>query len=343
MINKICSIVFAFLSITVHSFAQSEKTREFHIGFAYPLSTNGIEAGNISNNFSAHALTGLSKNENRLSLYGLAGVVKNNVNGVQLSGFANVVGNDVNGLQAAGFANITRNHSKGAQLAGFTNLSGSLNGWQAAGFANVLRAHGTGGQVAGFANKAGNIHSQVAGFINIAKNVKGVQVAGFINIADSSDYPVGIINIVKNGEKYIGISTDETLTSMVSFRSGGRVLYGIIGAGYNFKYSNDNIYVAEVGLGAHFPVAHNFRTNIEAASVFHFEWERGEHYKAVIRVLPAYTIGRCEIFAGPTINHVHYEEDKGRNLVNRYLWSYRGDDDFHGIYIGVMGGIHFRL
>lgn len=343
MTNKICCIVLALLLTAVCSFAQSEITKELHIGFVYPLSTNGTDAGNISNNFSAHALAGLSKNENRLSLYGLAGVVKNNVNGIQLSGFANVVGNNVNGLQGAGFANITRNHLKGAQLAGFANVSGSIDGWQAAGFANTLRTHGTGGQIAGFANKAGNIHSQVAGFINIAKNVKGVQVAGFINIADSSDYPVGIINIVKNGEKYIGISTDETLTSMISFRSGGRVLYGVIGAGYNVKYSNDNIYVAEAGLGAHIPFARNFRTNIEAASVFHFELERGEHYKSVIRILPAYTIGRCEIFAGPTINHVHYEEDKGRNLVNRYLWSYRGDDHFHGLYIGLMGGIQFRL
>jgi hypothetical protein len=49
-----------------------------------------------------------------------------------------------------------------------------------------------------------------------------VQIAGFINIADSSDYSIGIINIIRQGEKGIGVSVDETKTAMVSFRSGGR-------------------------------------------------------------------------------------------------------------------------
>lgn len=343
MTHRISFIILVLFLISFNTFAQSEQSQKIHIGLLYPLSTNGTNAGNISNDFSLHAITGLSKDENHLAIYGFAGVVKNNVNGVQLAGFANIVNNEVNGLQAAGFLNLTRVHTNGAQLSGFANISGGLNGLQVAGFANVLRSNGSAKQIAGFANKAGDIKSQIAGFINIAQKVKGVQIAGFINIADSSDYPIGVINIIKNGEKYIGLTADETLTSMVSFRSGGRILYGIVGAGYNMKHAKDNIFVAEAGIGAHIPITHHFRTNIELASLFHFELDRGEYYKAALRILPAYTIGRCEIFAGPTLNHVNYEEDKGRNLVNRYVWSHRTNDNFNGLYVGLMGGIHFRL
>ena len=82
--------------------------------------------------------------------------------------------------------------------------------------------------------RAGDIKgSQIAGFMNIARKVKGVQIAGFINIADSSATPIGLINIIRNGEKSISISADETLTWLLSFRSGGKILYGIVGGGYH--------------------------------------------------------------------------------------------------------------
>lgn len=342
MTTKIHRIAIVLLLNTLNTFAQTEKAKNVHIGLVHPLSTNGTDAANISNNYSFHALTGLSANENRLSMYGIAGVVKNNVSGTQLSGIANIVGNNVNGIQITGFANLTKYKSKGLQLAGFSNMSGSLDGTQIAGFSNLVRENSRGLQISGFLNQAGDINHQVAGFINIAKRVKGVQVGGFINIAESSDYPVGIINIIKNGEKLIGINTDETLTSMVSFRSGGRILYGIIGAGYNFKTS-ENIAAAEAGIGVHIPITSNFRTNIELASIFHYNFDKGEFNKGVLRILPAYTIGRCEIFAGPTLNHFFYEDGKGSNLVKRYLWSNRNGDRFNGMYIGVMGGIHFKI
>jgi hypothetical protein len=106
-----------------------------------------------------------------------------------------------------------------------------------------------GAQLAGFINLAENVNTQVAGFINVAGKVKGVQVASFINIADSSDFPIGLVNIVKNGYKGIGVTADESGTVLGAFRSGGRVLYGIVGTGYNFK-SDKEFYVMEAGMGA---------------------------------------------------------------------------------------------
>jgi len=79
--------------------------------------------------------------------------------------------------------------------------------------------------MAGFINVSGNAGTQIGGFMNIAKKVKGVQIAGFLNIADSSDYPIALINIIRNGERSIGLSTDETLTNLVTFRSGKQIIW----------------------------------------------------------------------------------------------------------------------
>lgn len=104
---------------------------------------------------------------------------------------------------------------------------------------------------------------QVGGFTNIARKVRGLQLSGFINIAESSDYPVGVINIIKDGEQSISISTDETFTTMASFRSGGRVLYSVLGVGYNFN--NDHYkYAAAGGIGANIASRKYFRLRSEA-------------------------------------------------------------------------------
>jgi hypothetical protein len=86
-------------------------------------------------------------------------------------------------------------------LAGFANVAREVTGPQFAGFSNVAR-NIVGSQFSGFINTAEDVKgSQFAGFINVARKVSGVQVSGFINVADSSDYPLGIINIIRNGEK----------------------------------------------------------------------------------------------------------------------------------------------
>src|SRR5690606_22674579 len=134
-----------------------------------------------------------------------------------------------------------------------------------AGFANFVVDSVTGSQFAGFINVAKDIKgTQFAGFINIARKVKGAQIAGFINIADSSDTPIGLLNIIKTGEKSIGVSVDDQLTTLVTFRSGGKILYGILGAGYNFENEKEQ-YAFEAGLGAHFFNGPRFRIHAELA------------------------------------------------------------------------------
>ncbi|NIJ52379.1 hypothetical protein [Dyadobacter arcticus] len=359
--NLRTSIISAsLLLVSFLSLAQTDTTSRINIGFVYPISSNGRHAADYTNWFSFHAIAGLSKSETAFTLAGVANVTKEDARGLQIAGTANiigqsakglqlagtvnVIGNNASGIQIAGFSNIIKNEAKGAEIAGFMNLTGSLNAAQIAGFTNIATKNGSGFQLSGFLNKAQNVHSQISGFANVAKKVSGVQLAGFINIADSSDYPIALFNFIKYGEKSISLSLDETMTSMASFRSGGRVLYGIVGAGYNLKDNKDPLYGIEAGLGAHVPVADPFRINLEAVSQTLTDFKKGSYYKNSFRILPAYRIGnRFEIYAGPTVNYISYEREDNYNFIKKFIWKNDVTKDFQGVYIGFNAGFQVIL
>lgn len=353
--------------------AQSVHHSRVNIGLAYPFSSNGNHAAADTNLFSFNLIAGVSAAEEGFSFAGISSVIKNYAKGVQFAGFSNHIGQyaegfmfagfmntygKAKGMQFAGFTNIALKDVEGAQFAGFMNKAANLDGAQIAGFSNVAKEV-TGSQVAGFSNISGDIKgsqfagftntagdvegSQFAGFINIAKKVKGLQLAGFVNIADSSDHPIGVLNLIKDGEKSIGFSMDETQTGLVSFRSGGRVLYGIMAAGYNFKNSED-VYAFELGLGAHILNSPVFRINTEVSTLMLESFHSGEYFKSLFRFMPALRpVKGIEIFGGPVFNYVNTNTIEGKALNKHYLytWESRWRNNFEGIYIGYQAGIHF--
>lgn len=351
-------------AISTTAFSQASLIRPVHIGLIYPISTNGIYAGDFTNYCSIHALAGLSQSEKAFAAAGIANIVKQDAGGLIAAGFSNHIGGDAHGLQAAGFMNTVRHqstglqaagflnatrHMKGAQMAGFANVTSKSEGFQAAGFTNVSGDAGV--QAAGFANVARDVSgTQVAGFINVARKVDGVQLSGFMNVAESSDYPIGLVNIIKNGDIAIGITTDESLTTLLALRSGGRVLYGVLGVGWNnqdpdFRLRRRKLlYALEGGLGAHLAISRHFRINFEGASTSLTNFQDGVHLRSSLRVLPAVTLGRqVELFAGPTFNHVWSNNGAGQDLIDYYLWSDTRRGYFNGFYFGAVGGLQIRL
>lgn len=356
-----------------NSFSQQEKTG-VNIGLVYPLSTLGVHAKEYSNYFSLNAISGISKSEKAFTVAGFSNIILEDARGFQVAGFSNHIGGSSYGFKAAGFmnvshnttgflsagfANFSRGNVQGMQSAGFMNMTRDLTGFQAAGFINItddvkgMQAAGfmnladsvKGSQYAGYINIAGDIEGvQVAGFMNKAKKVNGVQIAGFINIADSSDYPIGIINIIKNGEQSIGISTDDQLTTLVSFRSGGKKLYGIIGLGYNFENTRE-VYALQWGLGAHLIKKNNFRFNTEATVTSLENFKRGDFFKASISALPALRFGsKVEIFGGPAFNYVNTNSSEGKALSDHSLWRHTSNNgNFHNLYVGYTAGIQIIL
>ncbi|ASZ11241.1 hypothetical protein KTO58_18995 [Chitinophaga pendula] len=342
------------LSLATGAMAQ-QKSSNLHIGFVYPISSNGSAAAQYTNKTSLHLLSGLSYAEKGFAGSGIATIVKDSVRGTAISGITNLVGNHAKGVLLAGIYNGVRNDMKGAQIAGvanasktmegiqmagITNLADSTNGTQLSGIFNSAPKGEAGLQIAGIANYASQVHVQIGGILNRAKKVKGVQI-GLINIADSSEYSIGLINIVKNGEKSIGLSIDETATGLVTFRSGGRRLYGIFGAGYNFK-SKQTLYAFEAGVGYRLPVAGGFRMNFEIANIVLEDFKKGSYNKAAGRIYAAYRFGkRFEIYAGPTFNYLFITDDLGKDLVSNYIRTKMRNGHFEGTYIGASGGVQF--
>ena len=356
----LASIFFTMLSLA--SFAQSDtlsgKTNSVHFGLGYPVSNHGAAAAKYSNVFSFNATVGLSRQEKGFSLAGVSNIVKDSASGFQLAGFSNHIGKSVQGLsiagflntyqggkgwQMAGFSNLARSEVKGTQVAGFLNKAGDTQGSQIGGFMN-LAGNVKGGQIAGFTNIAKNVKGmQVAGFMNKATSVKGVQLAGFINIADSSDYPIGPINIIKNGEISIGLSIDENQTTLASFRSGGRVLYGIVGAGYNFKNAKAK-YAMEGGIGAHWLRGSQLRLNTELVMIHLSDFKDVGYTKIPLRILPAWRPSRhVEIYAGPTFNFIMTNTTEGRKLVKNTVWDDKGGRNMEALNFGFTGGLHVIL
>lgn len=369
--------------------AQNDSNSKFHIGFIYPLSSNGQDAQRYSNNASFHLLGGVSAKENAFCFSGLsnlvvhrakglvfAGVVNHiggEARGMQFAGVTNIILGEATGCQFAGFNNISKNF-RGAQFAGFSNISkGNIHGVQVAGFSNICSdtlhglqvagfsniAQNTDGQLAGFgnvSNKARGIQAagfinvakevkgaQIAGFINVAKKVRGPQIAGFINIADSSEYPIGIINIIHNGDKSVGLSIDETGTGMLAFRSGSKRLYGILGAGYNFVEPKMQ-YGMEAGIGARFPFNLLFRFNAEATVLTLSDFRNGAFMKSSFRFFPSMRIARSfEVFGGPTFSFTNCPAHLAEKFDIPYVWSRYSKGTFYGMNIGAIAGmqVHF--
>ena len=376
----------AYAQDTVYAQAKAPLRSNAHIGFIYPLSTNGVAAPEYTNVISIHALAGVSRAEEAFCVAGVANVVRDSARGLVASGVANVIGGNARGMQAAGVVNYTGHHVRGMQASGFVNVAESIEGMQAAGFANVttknvtglqasgfiniadtvntqiggyiniaqhsntqaagfvnIADHAKGGQVAGFINLANEVDgAQVAGFINVAHKVKGVQVAGFINIADSSDCPIGLVNIIKNGEMAIGAMMNETGTTLFTFRSGGKRLYGIIGAGGNMS-KDYRAYAMQGGLGMHIPVTRAFRFNAEVTVTTVADRWWNTDIRSGIKMMPSVRVGCVEFFAGPSFNYTGSNDVQGVGRVGYSVWNYESRNYSHDLSIGAEGGVQFHL
>ncbi len=339
-----------------------DKERGFNLGFVYPLSVQGIHSRQYTNVFSLHALAGLSRAERGFTAAGFGNMVLEQADGFQVAGFYNLIGGRANGFKAAGFFNtygdaagfqvagffnLSRGNILGMQAAGFMNIAEDVRGFQVAGFINIADSVDRGTQAAGFINIAENVEgAQMAGYINIAKKVKGVQISGFINIADSSEYPIAPINIVKNGEKFLGVTTDDNFSTLVTMRSGSKKLYGVIGVGYNFRNSSEVIAV-QYGFGAHFFTHEHFRFNVESTVTHLYGTGHGMVSKWSASALPALRLGNnIELFGGPSINFAETTSRRDNDLSNHYLWKHTARHDsyrMYGMYVGYTAGLHVKF
>lgn len=275
---------------------------------------------------------------------GLTNLAKKEVTGLQFSGLINQ-SKQLNGVQVAGIYNNADSSLIGQQFSGIANVANDVTGVQCAGIVNLAKDTLRGLQFAGIGNKASIVKgSQFAGIFNKAKKVSGVQFAGIVNIADSSDYPIAILNFIKNGEKSIGFSIDEQGNTLATFRSGGKIMYGILGLGYNLKNEKE-IYAFQAGIGAHLLSKDKFGLDLEGTNVVLESFKKGEFFKNSLTLIPTYRIDkRLELFLGGSVNYLSTNTEEGINLTRKFIhnWTDSGNN-FQGIFFGGSVGLKLRL
>ena len=372
--KKIIILIISLL-LFLNVFSQEDKFRPVQINFGFPLSTiNMKEAKSYTNAFSINLLVGISKNERSLSLSCLSNIVANDATGLQIAGISNHIGNKgygiavagiantagfYNGIQIGGISNFTKDSNIGLQIGGIANYSGSTKGLMLGGIANITKDSNIGLQIGGIVNYSGSAKGlmlggisnisgdftgfQFAGVMNVAKNVKGVQFASIINIADDSDFPIAFINIIKNGKMGVSLSYDILNNTVLSFRSGGKYTYGILGVGYNAKVNDGSKIVAEAGYGIHIPVNHLFEINNEfKATSVGFSNDK-TCYNFAYLLAPSVTFwNHYNIFGGVSFNYLNSNyEDSNDLLPKKYLWSKDTNDNAQRMYIGYQIGLQY--
>jgi hypothetical protein len=315
----------------------------FQISMTPGLSTHGLFNSQVVNKFSLNIIGGYTAGVAGTEWAGAFNVNQFDMRGMQVAGVTNVVGGDVRGVQMAGVANVGLNTAKGVQIAGVWNAIDTLTaGAQIAGVANLATDATRSLQIAGVMNKSANeVGNQVAGVINMAKKVNGIQL-GVVNIADSSDYPIGVFNWIKNGTRQLSIGLDESQFAALNFRSGGRVLYAVLGAGIYID-NKDLQYGFETGFGGFLVKKKQFSLSAELAHRIQFDrdWKYNEANRSSLRIIPAVHLNKSlQIYAAPSLTYAEaIRKVDGENGVSWKFWG--ADPSRKTIHGGGMVGLSY--
>ena len=373
--KKTLLVLFCLL-LSFNVFSQEKNFRPVQINFGFPLSTINVKkAKEYTNAFSINLLVGISKNERSLALAGISNVIANNATGLQIASVSNHIGNagygievagvtninkgiyngiqvggvynysgSGNGIAVAGVANMSKGSYNGVQVSGVYNYSGSGNGIAVTGVANMSKGAYNGLQLSGVTNIAGDVKGlQFAGVMNIAKKVKGVQFATILNVAEESDFPIAFINIIKNGKMGVALSYDNMNNTMLSFRSGGKYTYGILGVGYNNKVNDGSNIVAEAGYGIHIPITNWLEINNEfKATSLGFSNDK-VCYNASYLLAPSFTfLNHFNVFGGANFNYLYSNYVNSEDLLpNNYLFEKDNSDNKQRMFIGYQIGLQY--
>ncbi|WP_313531574.1 hypothetical protein [Sphingobacterium multivorum] len=350
----------------------------YQISMTPGLSTHGFIRSQIVNKFSINIIGGSTAGVKGMELGGVFNINQYDMQGMQMAGVFNAVGGNVRGVQLAGVGNRDFGGMTGLQMAGvFNGVGGNASGVQIAGVGNHVVGQVKGLQIAGVFNKADTVrgvqiagvvnltkdasgttqlasilnHSestvgnQIAGLANKAKKVKGIQLAGIVNIADSSDYPIGLLNFIKNGEKSLSVAINEDSYLGLQFRSGGRVLYSLLSINVALEGNRPDKYAFEAGLGAVVLNGAKFslRTEITARNLLTEKFKMLDNHQSSLRVIPAFKLSeRMSIFVAPSLNYA--ERDENSIYGGSTVWkAWRRDRTRNTFYGGGMAGLMLKL
>jgi hypothetical protein len=252
--------------LSLFGFAQEKQSPTYHSFFHSDVVDYKSYFGRTchtpkgTHHFTVNLLAGLAKNEYGLLIATLWNEVDNNAYGLQISGLYNYIKDQGKGLAIAGYCNNYKFHA-GMQI-GVYNYAEKMRGLQI-----------------GFDNSSVDMQGLQIGMLNNypeSTALKGAQVGlfnignspvqiGLCNISDHNPYPLGLVNLIKNGQMSAGLAYDELGNIKAQFYSGGEYLYGLVGFGNSLK-SQDGHLLFEGGIGVSFKLSPGLRLNPEISA-----------------------------------------------------------------------------
>lgn len=148
------------------------------------------------------------------------------------------------------------------------------------------------------------------------------------------------------GDKGVFVSYNDIGSTVLAFRLGGERIYGVLGAGYNWRMEGKHSMVWEAGIGAHIGHGAFFNTEFElkASSLSLFSDRGATQYS--LSLLPGLKLTRqWEVFIGPTLNYLRTAELANATLFDRgiHLWKRFGSSRMEQLYIGFSAGLYYRF
>ena len=241
--------------------------------------------------------------------------------GGQVANIVNIA-NDLTGVQFSNIVNVTTGNARGVQVANITNIAtDSFKGIQAANIANVAASDFTGLQAAVIANVAtGNVRGAQVGFVNICKG--------------DCDFQLGFINYSRNGIFEIGASYTTNQRTRISFNSGSKYLYTVLGAYVdpdNFSIEGTDIKTgtAFIGLGTRVSVwKFNFDFEVLANEVFFVNTKKDMDNKKRVETefypTTRFSVGftpvkHLRLFAGAALSYQISSNEKAFTTMNKNI------------------------
>lgn len=317
----------------------SERWVPLRLSLLPNVSTAGLAEGDVTTNVSLNLIAGHAGKLRGVEMGAVANTLGQSMHGVQMAGVTNIVGGPATGAQMAGVTNVVGGPVTGVQMAGVANIArGPVAGAQMAGVMNV--AGDVGGAQLGVLNIGGDVDGAQVGVVNIARKVRGVQV-GVVNVSDDVTLPVGLINIVREGQIHMQAWASDTSVANVGLKLGSKHVYTLLAVGLD-PLSEEMRWNTSAGLGVMMPVGPGW-VSLDGLVSNRYRLDKLANESMLhtqVRLLGGWQLAKhLSVFAGPTLNVLNDLGSREETSFGSEWMRWSGKDGRVQMWPGLVAGI----
>jgi hypothetical protein len=308
------------------------KRTPLSVDFVPFVGSSTMTGGNTVRRFAFNALGGYGAGIHGVGIGGLVNVESEFVCGLQLAGLVNAGPGPLRGVQLSGIGSFSGPVS-GVQISGIVNVSRGLEGVQAAlvnvdagpvlgvqmGLIDIAASDVRGAQLGWVGIAAGDVRGAQIGLVEIATgNVGGAQIGlvnvaggevhgaqiGLVNTAETSDFSLGLLNIIRKGRLHADLWGNESGLITAGVKHGGDSFHNIYGIGVQVGVG-DPRWSWSLGIGGHLPISDRFFVDLDVLGHAIHEINGAALEATIVQVralLGVQLDPRLGIYAGPSFN-----------------------------------------